>query len=99
MKSTKSIKVNTEETPATAKAATVAHDAIDAAAVKAAEVERSVRTQASRGKDRLEQTQEATTRRFDESIADLEAYVKERPVAATGMAFAAGAVLTALLRR
>jgi ElaB/YqjD/DUF883 family membrane-anchored ribosome-binding protein len=48
---------------------------------------------------KLEESQEAATAQVDKSLAKLETFVKGRPIAAAGIAFAAGVLATAWLRR
>ena len=44
-------------------------------------------------------SQQVAGEQLERSLAQLESFVKERPLAATGIAFAAGVLATALLRR
>lgn len=79
--------------------ASSAHDTIDSAAVKAEELELQLRAGAVKAGQKLEDSQEATSAQVDKSLAKLESFVKSRPIAAAGIAFAAGVLATALLRR
>lgn len=94
-------KIREEEAsaPATHKVASVAHEAIDGAARRAEPVERQLREQASKAGDQLEAGQAAATRQIEHSMKSVQRFVREKPVAATGIAFAAGALAAIMLRR
>lgn len=83
----------------TEKVAHAAHDAIDGAARKAQPVEKQIRQQAYRAHEQLDATQAAAMEHMEESLRNIEKFVKQRPVAATGIAFAAGALAAIMLRR
>lgn len=83
----------------TQRVASSAHDTIDSAAVKADEIETQLRAGAVNAGAKLEASQEAATAQVKNSLAKLEAFVKESPIAAAGIAFAAGILATTLLRR
>ncbi len=85
--------------PTTERAASIAREAIDGAARKAEPVERQLREQAVKAGDRLEAGQAAAAQQLEQSMKSVESFVRERPVAATGIAFAAGALAAILLRR
>lgn len=90
---------NSAAAPVTRRVASVAHEAVDSAAARAEQVEKSVRSGASEAGDTLEKSQEAAVAQIDETIKSLEGFMKKRPVAAAGIAFAIGAIATSLLRR
>jgi ElaB/YqjD/DUF883 family membrane-anchored ribosome-binding protein len=79
--------------------ASSAHDTIDSAAAKAEEFEAQLRAGVVKAGSTLDATQEAATAQAERSLAKLESFVKARPIAAAGIAFAAGILATALLRR
>lgn len=83
----------------TQRVASSAHDTIDSAADKAEELETSLRAGAATAGKKLEESQDATTAQIDKSLLKIESFVKGRPVAAAGIAFALGVLATALLRR
>jgi ElaB/YqjD/DUF883 family membrane-anchored ribosome-binding protein len=85
--------------PTTERVAGVAHEAIEGAARKAEPVERQLREQAGKAGDQLEAGQAAAAKQLEQSVKSVESFVRERPVAATGIAFAAGALAAILLRR
>ncbi len=76
-----------------------AHETIDNAANKADEIEQQLRVGVAKAGTSLEASQEAATAQVEKSLAKLESFVKGRPIAAAGIAFAAGVLATALLRR
>lgn len=76
-----------------------AHETIDSAASKADEIEQQLRDGAAKAGTKLEASQEAATAQVERSLEKLESFVKGRPIAAAGIAFAAGVLATALLRR
>jgi len=83
----------------TRKVASVAHQAIDDAAEKAEPVEKNLRNQASKAGEQIEATQAAATEQVQQSLKNVETFVRDKPVAATGIAFAAGVLTTLILRR
>lgn len=85
--------------PITQRAVHSAHETIDSAAIKADEIELSLRTGAATAGTKLEESQQAATEQIESSIAKLESFVKGRPVAAAGIAFIAGVLATSLFRR
>jgi ElaB/YqjD/DUF883 family membrane-anchored ribosome-binding protein len=95
-----SVAPNAEPHPSiTQRIASSAHETIDSAAVKADELELHLRAGAAKAGTKLESSQEAATAQVEKSLAKLESFVKGRPIAAAGIAFAAGVLATALLRR
>lgn len=79
--------------------ASAAHDAIDSAANSAEKVERKVRKGVADANETFEKSHEAASDQIRQSVDSLESFVQKRPVAAAGIAFAAGALATVLLRR
>ncbi len=83
----------------THRASKLAHEAIDGAAEKVEPVEHQLREQVAKAGEKLEATQTAATEEVKETVKKAETFVKERPVAATGIAFAAGVLTAIILRR
>ena len=75
--------------PVTNRLASAAHDAIDEAAGKAGPLETQFRTKAVVG----------ATDQVEHSLEKLQTFVREKPIAAAGIAFAAGVVATVWMRR
>jgi len=75
--------------PMTSRLASAAHEAINEAAVRAAPLETQIRTKAVVN----------ATEQVEHSLDQLQSFVKERPLTAAGIAFAAGMIATVLLRR
>ncbi len=80
-------------------AAETAHNFIDAAAAKAEKAEKEVRARAHAVGDKAEATQELASKKAGNVLSQTQEFVREQPLAAAGMAFAAGVVASALLRR
>jgi ElaB/YqjD/DUF883 family membrane-anchored ribosome-binding protein len=85
--------------PMTAKASEAAHHAVDAVAVKAAAAEDTLRKTAASSQETLAHKQEEIKQQLQSSYSKTRALAAENPLATAGIAFAAGIVLTALLRR
>ncbi len=83
----------------TQRVASSAHESIDSASGKAEEIESQLRAGAVKAGAKLEESQEATIAQVEESLTKLGSFVKGRPIAAAGIAFAAGVLATVLLRR
>lgn len=83
----------------TRQVANSAHDMIDAAATKAEKAEMEMRQRAEAVSNKAEATQEQAVHNFEKVLSSTEGFVKEKPIAAAGLAFAAGVVATAILRR
>lgn len=90
---------NSSDAPTTHKVAGVAHHAIDDAARKAEPIEQQLREQAHKASEQMEATQAVAMEQLEHSMKKVESFVRERPVAATGLAFAAGALVALILRR
>jgi len=85
--------------PATAKATEVTHHAVDAVAEKAAVAEDTLRKTAASSQETLALKQEEIKLQLQSSYSKTRELAAQNPLATAGIAFAAGVVLTALLRR
>jgi ElaB/YqjD/DUF883 family membrane-anchored ribosome-binding protein len=85
--------------PTTERVTAAARDAVDRVARAADRAEREVRTAATRATRRAKATRAQALRRTSTTVGSMRSYIEENPVAATGIAFAAGLVLARLLRR
>jgi ElaB/YqjD/DUF883 family membrane-anchored ribosome-binding protein len=85
--------------PTTAKASEVTHHAVDAVAVKAAAAEDTLRKTATHSQEALAHKQEEIKQQLQSSYSKTRELAAQHPLATAGIAFAAGVVLTALLRR
>ena len=85
--------------PVTEKASAAAHHAVDAMAVKAATAEDSLRKTAASSQETLAHKQEEIKQQLQSSYSKTRELAAQNPLATAGIAFAAGALLTALLRR
>ena len=99
--STASNKIHSADasTSTTQKVAGVAHEAIDGAAKKAEPVEHELREQAHKASEHMGEAQAAAKQQVEQTLKTFESFIRERPVAATGLAFAAGALAAIILRR
>lgn len=87
------------ESKTTERVAEAAHSAVDSAAAKATEFEKKVREKVSTANEKLSDSQHTASEQVAKSIKELEDFARNRPIAATGIAFAAGVLAAALLRR
>lgn len=87
------------KTTTTSRAAKAAHEVIDDTAAKTEPVELQIREKAASAGDKVEETQEKAREQLDESLAKAESFVKDKPFTSAGIAFAAGIVVSTLLRR
>ncbi|GIU10035.1 DUF883 domain-containing protein [Shewanella morhuae] len=85
--------------PVTAKATEATHHAVDAVAVKAASAEDALRKTAASSQETLAHKQEEIKQQLHDSYSKTREFAVQNPLATAGIAFAAGALLTALLRR
>lgn len=76
-----------------------AHEAIDRAARHAEDFETRIRSRADQAGNRLEGSGDELQEQFEASLERAEAYIREQPLKAAGVAFAVGAIASLLLRR
>ena len=96
---TKKLDDAASETPMTDKAQQLAAEALDSAAEKAGSFERKLRDESERLGEEVGERRREVSDRLDETLAEVESYIRKRPVAAAGMAFAAGVLATIIIRR
>lgn len=85
--------------PVTAKAREAAHQAVDAVSTKAASAEDSLRKTAASSQETLAHKQEEIKQQLQSSYSKSCEFIAQHPLAAAGMAFAAGILVSSLLRR
>ena len=85
--------------PITAKAREAAHHAVDAVSSKAANAEDSLRKTAASSQETLAHKQEEIKQQLQSSYSKTRELAAQNPLATAGIAFAAGMLVTALLRR
>ena len=90
---------DTESAPTSRRVSSIAHDAIDSASGKAEAVEKKLRAEAGRIAEKSNETAAHAKEQFDESLNRLDTFVREKPFAAAGIAFAIGALGTFLIKR
>lgn len=88
---------NAAGAPMTERTVAAAHRSIDALAEHASKSEQALRNAAASSVDRYAESQEYLRSQMDSSLEKTRDYVREHPFVAAGTAFAAGALLTALL--
>lgn len=76
-----------------------AHETVDTIAERAQRAEREVRGAAARTAEQAREFQEHATERAEQTIRRAGSYVENNPLAFAGIAFAAGVLLSTLLRR
>lgn len=76
-----------------------AHETIDRVAERSADAEASIREQAGTAADKLRETEERARQAAERSAERATGLIKDNPLMSAGIAFAAGIVLSGLLRR
>ena len=79
--------------------ASMAHETIDRVAPKANRVEHELRGAAARAADGAKALQDNALQSTDENLRKVRSLIESNPLATAGIAFAAGALLTAWVRR
>lgn len=85
--------------PVTTKASEAAHHAVDAMAVKAAVAEDTLRKTAASSQETLAHKQEEIKQQLQSTYSKANEFAAQNPIATAGIAFVAGMLVTALLRR
>lgn len=83
----------------TKKLAIAAHQAVDKAAEKAAEAERTLRDKTATNEEALREVADKTSLKAKQLKSDAQRYVDNNPLAAAGIAFVAGILVSAWMRR
>lgn len=84
--------------PMTDKTIAAAHRSIDALGERASRSEQALRDAAARSAGKYVENRDYVRTRLDTSVERTRRYLREHPYMAAGTAFAAGALVTALLR-
>ena len=85
--------------PVTEKAIEAAHHAVDAVAIKAAVAEDTLRKTAASSQETLTHKQEEIKQQLQSTYSKTHQLAAQNPLATAGIAFVAGVLVTALLRR
>lgn len=85
--------------PTTDKLRESSHEIVDNVADRAEGVEETVRAKSAQAKEQLNEKKEAASEQVEHSVARVETFIKERPLAAAGIAFAAGVFASRMMRR
>lgn len=88
-----------KNSPTTEKASEAAHVAVDKVAEKAAVAETRLRQTVNSGAEQLQEKKEEAKQGTEDVIAQVRGYTQENPLAAAGIAFAAGLIVSRLLRQ
>lgn len=94
-----SSRARSTEPRATEKAAGAAHTAVDRAADNAAKAEERLREAATTGEQLLREKGAEARVSAERAMDHVRQYTRENPLAAAGIAFAAGLILSRLLSR
>lgn len=90
---------NVADVTTTRRVADTAHELIDDTADKAENVELRLREKAAVAGEKIEATKDTANEQVEQSLAQVESFVKQKPLTAAGIAFAAGVVATSILRK
>jgi ElaB/YqjD/DUF883 family membrane-anchored ribosome-binding protein len=85
--------------PATDHLAQKAHETVDSAAKVSADAETRIREQAEVAAGKFRESEQRARDRVSQSVDEASAYIKTNPLMSASLAFAAGMVLSSLLRR
>jgi ElaB/YqjD/DUF883 family membrane-anchored ribosome-binding protein len=84
---------------ATDRLASMAHDTLDRVTPKANRAEHEVRNAAARTTESVKHLQEQAVEAAEEGLRQARSYIASNPLTTAGIAFAAGVLLSALIRR
>ncbi len=76
-----------------------AHETIDRVAPKANRAELDMRNTAARTVEGVKHLEEQALETAEKSLRNVQSYIEKNPLTAAGIAFAAGALLSVLIRR
>lgn len=76
-----------------------AHESVDRIASKAARGEERIRHEAADAEARVRDAGQKARERSDEALRTIDVFVRDRPLLSLGLAFAAGSLVSALMRR
>jgi ElaB/YqjD/DUF883 family membrane-anchored ribosome-binding protein len=77
----------------------MAHETVDRVAESANQAEQEVRDAAARTAKKAKQAQEQALDAAEDGMQKVRSYVEQNPLASAGIAFAAGLILSSLVRR
>jgi ElaB/YqjD/DUF883 family membrane-anchored ribosome-binding protein len=87
------------EAKTTSHAAERAHDLVDGVADKAADLEEKAREGIDVAAEKAQEARHEIEREAKQAVGTIENFIKKQPVTTAALAFAAGVIATALLRR
>lgn len=85
--------------PTTDRLAAMAHETIDRVTPKANRAEIEMRNTASKTAEGVRHLEEQAKAATERSLRNLQSYIEKNPLTAAGIAFAAGALISVLIRR
>ena len=86
-----------DNTSTTKTVVSAVHDAIDQATKKAEPFVQTVRDKAEKVQDKLSEASAEASENIHERMEKVEAFIKQRPVASSGIAVAAGVVVAGIV--
>ncbi len=86
------------EAPLTDKATSAAHNAVDALSTRAATAEQNIREGANNSAETLSEKQQIAREKLNQYSGKTRKFAAENPLATAGIAFAAGMLVSALVR-
>jgi ElaB/YqjD/DUF883 family membrane-anchored ribosome-binding protein len=86
-------------TSASDRLASMAHETINRATPTLSRAEQELRVAAAKAADSAKLLQEHATQFTEENLSRVRSFIGDNPLATAGIAFAAGALLSALIRR
>ena len=87
------------ESTTTERVAAKAHETVDTIAERAERAERDVRKAAQRTAEQARQLQQEYAETAEQSLRRASSYLESNPLAVAGIAFIAGVLLSAMIRR
>ncbi len=87
------------EAKTTTQAAERVHDIVDGVADRAADIEKKARAGIDVAADKAQEARTEIEREAKQAVGTIENFVRKQPVTTAALAFAAGVIATALLRR
>ncbi len=87
------------DAPTVERLAEKAHDKVDQAAAGVAQAEREIRRAAEETAERIRRSEEELAELIEQNVRKVREYIEKNPLRSAGIAFAAGVLLSSLLRR
>jgi len=88
-----------DENPMTDRLTAMAHETVDQVSTAASRAEQQVRGAAARTAEQAKEYTDQAAELADEGVTKVKSYVETNPLMAAGIAFAAGVIISSLIRR